>query len=249
MKKTLVVCILALAITASWSSAGVRRFTFIYEAPTSAPGSFEFENWLTWKRTTDPEDSDTFQFRHEIEYGVTNRLQASFYFADWEHESTPHDSGTVFEDVALELIYNLSNPVTAPVGISLYQEYKAGYHLFEWESKFIAQKNLGRWILAYNATLEAAWEGEELAETEGEFIQAIGASYEISPRLSVGLEMLHEMVFPDWHDHETIRNFFIGPNASYRQGNWFVTVTALAQATSTSDEADFQLRTIFGIGL
>ena len=28
-----------------------------------------------------------------------------------------------------------------------------------------------------------------------------------------------------------------------------VTVTALAQATDTSDEADVQLRTIFGIGL
>ena len=64
----------------------------------------------------------------------------------------------------------------------------------------------------------------------------------------MGVELLHEFVFPEWRDEEKIRNFFVGPNVSYRHGNWFVTVTALAQATSTADEADFQLRTIFGIG-
>jgi hypothetical protein len=79
--------------------------------------------------------------------------------------------------------------------------------------------------------------------------QALGASYEISLRISVGIELLHEFVFPDWRDAGRIRNVFIGPNTSYRHGNWFVTVTALAQATDTHDEADFQVRTIFGIGL
>ena len=38
--------------------AGVRHFTFLYEAPTSAPGSFDFENSVTWKRTTDPNQSN-----------------------------------------------------------------------------------------------------------------------------------------------------------------------------------------------
>jgi hypothetical protein len=60
--------------------------------------------------------------------------------------------------------------------------------------------------------------------------------------------MLHEFVFPEWRDSEHIRNVFVGPNISFRHQNWFVTVTALAQATDTPDEADFQLRTIFGIG-
>jgi hypothetical protein len=112
----------------------------------------------------------------------------------------------------------------------------------------IAQKNYGRWIFAYNATLEAVWEGKDLEEREGEFSQALGASYEIRPELSVGLEFLHEFVFPYWRDAENIRNVFVGPNVSYRRNQWFVTVTALAQATDTPDEADFRLRTIFGIG-
>jgi hypothetical protein len=124
-----------------------------------------------------------------------------------------------------------------------------GDRLLELESKLIAQKNFGPWILVYNATLEAVWEGDGLVEREGEISQALGASYEISPRLSVGLELLHEIVLPDWRDDERIRNLFVGPNVSYRRGHWFATVSALAQATDTADEADLQVRAIFGTGL
>jgi hypothetical protein len=248
MKGILRITILAAAISASTCFAGARHFTFLYEAPTSAPGSLELENWVTWKRASNPERSDTVEFRHELEYGVADRFQVSLYFADWFYEHNPEHSGWTYSDAAVELIYNLTNPVDDPVGLSFYQEYKVGYRLFEWESKLIAQKNLGRWILAYNATLEAVWEGEDLQERQGELIQAVGASYEISPRISVGAELLHEMVFPDWRDGETIRNLFIGPNVSYRHGDWFLTVTALAQATDTAGEPDFQVRTIFGIG-
>jgi len=228
---------------------GVRHFTFLYEANTSAPGSLELENWITWQRATGPERFDQVDFRHELEYGVTERFQMSIYVADWFYEATRDHSGFVYSDSALELIYNLTNPVVDPVGLSMYAELRAGDRLLELESKLIAQKNLGPLILAYNATLESVWEGRDLAEREGEFSQALGASYEISPRISIGLELLHEFVFPEWRDDDKIRNLFVGPNVSYRRGNWFVTVTTLSPATDTEDEADFQLRTIFGIGL
>ena len=85
-------------------------------------------------------------------------------------------------------------------------------------------------------------------ERNGELQQAIGASYEIVSQFSVGLELLHEFVFPEWKDHERIRNLFVGPNVAVRHGSWFVTVTALAQATNTADEPDVEVRTIVGIG-
>jgi hypothetical protein len=236
----------ALVFSATSLFAGVRHFTFLYEAPTSAPGSVEMENWISWKRGNDPR-FDQVDFRHEFEVGVTDRFQLSLYVADWNYRS-PEQSGFTLSDAAVEAIYNLTNPVIDPVGVSIYQEIRAGDRLVEWESKLIAQENYGRWILAYNATLEAVWEGNNLDEREGELSQAVGASYEISPRLSVGLEFLHEFVFEDWRDNENIRNVFVGPNVSYRHANWFVTTTALAQATDTSGEPDFQLRTIFGIG-
>ena len=217
MKHCLRFLVLSLVCSSISGLAGVRHFTFLYEATTSAPGSLELENWVTWKHVSNPEQANQVDFRHEFEYGVTDRLQASLYVADWFYQSVPRRSGFTYSDAAIELIYHLTNPVIDPVGVSFYQEYKAGDRLVEWESKFIAQKNIGPWIFACNATLEAVWEGENLAGRTGELSQALGASYELSPRLSVGLEMLHEMVFPGWHDRETIRNFFIGPNVSYRQ--------------------------------
>lgn len=229
--------------------AGARHFAFLYEAPTSAPGSFELEDWVTWQRTTNPARLDEVSFRHEIEIGVTDKFQVSVYLADWFYASDQVHSGFKYSGSALEFIYNLTNPVIDPIGLSIYQEFRGGDRLFEWESKLIAQKNLGPLVLAYNATLEAVWEDKDLGEREGEFQQAIGASYEITPRYSVGLELLHEFVFPKWRGENEIRNFFVGPNVSYRRANWFVTVTALAQATDSADEPDLQVRTIFGIGL
>ncbi len=240
--------VFALSILLAVSApGGVRRFAFLYEANTSAPGSLELENWITWKRVTSSERFDEVDFRHELEYGVTDKFQASIYLADWFYENNPERSGFAYSDTAIELIYNLTNPVVDPIGLSIYGELRTGDRLIELESKLIAQKNFGPLILAYNATLGATWKGSDLAEREGEFSQAFGISYEISPRFSTGLELLHEFVFPDWSD--SIRNVFIGPNVSYRRGNWFVTITALSQASDTAGEPDFQLRTIFGIGL
>ena len=239
--------ILFLSILPVFSAfGGARHFTFIYEAPTSAPRSLEMENWFTWRHTSDPARVDQVDFRHEFELGVTEKFQASIYLVDWNYTGNRESSGFNYSDSAVELIYNFTNPVVDPIGLSAYEEIKIGDRGFELESKLIAQKNFGPLILAYNTTLEAVW---ERGEQDGEFQQALGVSYEISPRLSAGMELLHEIVFPDWRDEEHIRNFFVGPNVSYRRGNWFVTVTALAQATATEDEPDFQMRTIFGVGL
>jgi len=53
---------------------GARHFTYLYEAPTSAPGSIELENWVTWQRINDPERADQIDFRHELEFGVTDKF-------------------------------------------------------------------------------------------------------------------------------------------------------------------------------
>ena len=228
--------------------AGARHFTFLYEAPTSAPGGIESENWITWERVTNPERSDQIGFRHEIEIGVTDHFQASIYFVDWSYAGDRKQSTFNYSDSAIELISNLTNPVIDPVGLSMYGEISGGRQHFELESKLIAQKNFGPLILDYNLTLEAEWEEQGLQEHQGELQQALGASYELSPRISVGLEFLQEFVFPDWRDQQKIRNVFVGPNVAFRHQNWFVTITAVAQATNTAGEADFKVRTIFGFG-
>jgi len=226
--------------------AGARHFTFIYEAPTATPGSFEIENYATTRFANGFTEG---VFRHELEIGITEHFQASIYFANWEYTRSRENRGAHYDSSSLELIYNLTNPVTDPIGVSLYQELSAGRRAFESETKLIAQKNFGHLILAYNLTLEAEWEDKGLRERNGEIQQVFGASYEISPRISVGAEMLHEILLPAWHSAEAENNFFLGPNASYRGDRWFATITALAQTTRTEGEPDYQVRLIFGVSL
>src|SRR5678816_3119684 len=74
----------------STADGGARRFTYVYEATTAAPGSFEVETWATWK--TSPREERRFNaldFRHEIEFGITDRLQAAIYVADWGYLEDP----------------------------------------------------------------------------------------------------------------------------------------------------------------
>src|SRR2546428_1781 len=186
--KKLTLSTLFLALPAMCAFAGIRHFTFLYEAPTSPPGSVELENTISWAHGA---GWNNVSFREELEIGITCRLQLGIYPLDWSRHS---DGGFEYNGSAVELIYNLSNPVVDPVGISLYQEISVARQHFESESKLIAQKNFGRWIVDYNATLEAEWEDRHLGKKNGELQQALGASYEISPRLSVGLEFLHEFV-------------------------------------------------------
>jgi hypothetical protein len=241
----LALCAICAVLLPSICLAGARHFTFIYEAPTSPAGSIESENWTTTRFSDGFTEAN---FRHEIEIGITVHFQASIYFANWDY-TRRENRGAHYDSSSLELIYNLTNPVTDPIGISLYQEIGGGRRAFESETKLIAQKNFGPLILAYNLTLEAEWEDENLREHNGEIQQAFGASYELSPRVSVGAEMLHEVLLPAWHSSEAENNFFIGPNVSYRGNRWFATVTALAQTTRTEGEADYQVRLIFGVSL
>ena len=243
MKQAL--CAICALLLPSICLAGARHFTFVYEAPTSPAGSIESENWTTTRFSDGFTEAN---FRHEIEIGITEHFQASIYFANW-HYTRRENRGAHYDSSSLELIYNLTNPVTDPIGISLYQEIGGGRRALESETKLIAQKNFGPLILAYNLTLEAEWEDENLREHNGEIQQAFGASYELSPRVSVGAEMLHEVLLPAWHSSEAENNFFIGPNVSYRGNRWFATITALAQTTRTEGEPDYQVRLIFGVSL
>ena len=238
--------ILYLLFLPSVCFAGARHFSYVYEAPTSPPGSIEIENWAT---SNFNDGLSGLQFRHEIEIGVTEQFQASVYLANWDYTRSSDNRGVHYQSSALELIYNLTNPVAAPIGISLYQEIGAGRRKFESETKLIVQKNFGPLILAYNLVLEAEWEEQGLHEDTGEVQQALGASYEISPRMSMGAEILHEIVLPGWRGSAAENNFFIGPNVSYRGDGWFAIVTALAQTTRTRGEADCQVRLIFGVSL
>ena len=224
-----------------------RRFTYTYETTTSPKGAVEVETWVTWKaKRGEGGNSNQFDFRHEWEYGITDRLQLGLYLSDW---SIKEDDGHIKSDwknVGVEVIYQLSNPNTDALGSALYGEVKLGDELFVLEGKLLLQKNFGKWIVAYNATVEAEWEGRGFHEQVGELKNSIGVSYEFSPKFSLGAELFHEVAFEDW-DEQGENAVYVGPNASFRFGRAFATATVLFQTTGIADEPDVQSRLIFGV--
>ncbi|MCH8004956.1 MAG: hypothetical protein IH888_01845 [Planctomycetes bacterium] len=240
------VCGLA-AAAVGVADATQRRFVFTYEATTHPPGDVEYEQWVTYK-TSKASDRrfDRFDFRHELEFGLTDRLQLGLYLSDWRSQRGDGvDDGVEWRNVGVEVIRNLADPVTEPLGFALYGELKIGDELLELEGKLIVQKNIGKWVLAYNATIEAEWEGPDFGQDKGKFEQTFGASYQLSPRLLAGFELLHEVEYDDWSvwsDHAV----YLGPNVSWRTQGWWITVTPLLQVTDLADEPDVQARLIFG---
>ncbi len=236
-----------LSIFAGIANAGNRPFTYIYEATTSPKGSIEYEQWVTWKaRRGSPGVRNQFDFRHELEFGITDRLQVGLYMSNWKIVAENGSSRALWDSVAVEAIYNLTNPTTDWLGSAVYGELTVGDSLVELEGKLILQKNIGKWIVAYNAALEAEWEGTGLHDDKAEFQQTFGVSYELNPNWSVGAELLHEVEFDHWGPAGD-NVVYLGPNISYRFKRGFVTTSVLFQATGVKDEADVQTRLIFGI--
>lgn len=245
-----VIAVLCLSAVAVNTHAGARRFTYIYEALTMPKGAWEYEQWVTWKTAKETDRGfDRFDFRHEFEWGITDNFQLALYVADWRFEDKRGKRQGDFRDTAVEAIYNLTNPVTDPIGVSLYGEIQLGDEKFELEGKLILEKDFGPLVLAYNLVLEAEWEGHHFDEDKGKLEQVLGISYQFSPKFTLGAELLHEWGIPDWQGIRGKGVFYVGPNFSYRAEKWWATLTPLFQVSDVADEPDFQMRLLVGIPL
>ena len=232
-----------LFVSAPASQANDRRFTYSYETTTMPKGTWEFEPWFTFKHYS---DKDRYEFRYELEYGVTDNLQLAAYLSDWRY--TDSDTGkdvTEWRTAGLEAVYSLSNPNTDWIGSALYGEVLIGPEKFALEGKLLLQKNFGPLMLVYNAIIEAEWEGESYDERVGVWENTAGVSYAITPKVSVGVEALHEVEFEDWSEAGE-HVFFAGPNISYRSKNFFTTLTGLVQVSDVDGEPESQVRLLIG---
>jgi hypothetical protein len=241
--------LILLSLGSKPARASQRHFTYTYEVYTASAGEVELENWVTWLYThghNGEPSTHEFDFRHEFEFGITDRLQLSLYVADWHiTDHTIDGERSHYDDAAAEVVYRLSDPVTNLLGSAIYGEVRGGKDLFALEGKLLLQKNFGKWVTAYNAVVEGKWVGDNLRERNGEIAQTAAVSYEISPRFTVGAEALHEIDLPNWEEAEP-SVVWLGPNASLRSGRWYMTATVLARLTSNEAEPRVQTRLITG---
>ena len=160
---------------------GESPFGDIYTTDTHPKGSFEFEQWMTMRTGKVQGDYRLGQYRSEVEYGVTDRFQASLYWNTYSINAFGSDAagetagpyipenfdksqryrrGLSHDGWSAEFIYRVLSPYTDPVGLALYLEPSFGKFKNQLESKLILQKNYfdERLVLAYNLTLAPEWE-------------------------------------------------------------------------------------------
>jgi hypothetical protein len=232
---------LSLFVLVTGSRANERRFAFTYETMTASKGTFEFEEQVLWERGS---GFDTFLFRQELEYGITDRLQLAVYFFDFEHAKEEGASSTKWAGTGLEAIYQMTDPNKSSIGSALYGEALMNDSELELEAKLLLQKNLGPFIIAWNGILEAKWE-DGYQQAVGVLEQTIGVSYQIRPAFSVGFEAKQEVAFEDW-SHSEGNAVFVGPNVSFRKGRFFAAATCLFRVTNVPGEPHLELGTVFG---
>jgi hypothetical protein len=243
--KSFAAALLALGFVTT-ASATDRRFSYSYESTGMPKGAWEYEQWLTWKHY---DNKDRLDFRHEIEYGITDTLTLDNYLADWRYENFDEgDDETDYKRSGFALRQMMTDPNKSWLGSALYGEVLVGDEELVLEGKLLLQKNFGPLIAVYNLIIEAEWEGEDLGdldESVGVWENTFGLSYQINPNLFVGVEALHEVEFEEWKDAGD-HVFYVGPNISFRTGNFFATFAGLFQATDVDGEPDAQVRMIAG---
>ena len=157
----------ALMVSALFAArADERLFTYTYEAEVLPQGGVEFEQWLTHRRGKQRGVFSAWDFREEMEFGLTEELTSALYL-NFRNTHSAGVPGRVDEDrfeftgVSSEWKCQLSNPNTKPVGLLAYAEGTYEGDAFELEEKLVLQRNFGEsWVLALNATVEEEWEFE-----------------------------------------------------------------------------------------
>jgi hypothetical protein len=246
---------------ASPAHADERPYTYTYDTDVLPKGKWEFEQWLTHRRGKAGQTFSRWDFREEIEYGLTDNLGVSGYLNFRQKKTltpTSEDESFSFEGISTEFKYRILNPEKHPIGFAIYFEPTYNGNEVELEEKLILDMHLGeKWMAAVNATLEQEWEwGGAMTEKETVAEFSGGLAYKLTPNWSLGLEAVHHHVFGEiGFDNRKGSAWFVGPNVHYGSESWWATLTVLPQVhgspqTSGDLELDeherLQIRLIVG---
>lgn len=239
-------------------------FGYSYGAETLPKGKWEAYSWTTARLDKGPGQYAGFDFKQELEYGITDRLQMSLYFNERYHRFS---GGAVEEDGAEKQLhrfsydgnqvafkYNVLSPFKDAVGLAFYVE--PGYSLIEkgpgekvleWEveAKAILQKNFldDQLITTLNLTTEFAWGRPRPSGGQGfdtELVAEVtgGISYRVAPKWFVGVEARYDTAFPNMNLHaQESWAFFAGPAIHYGGERWWATLTWLPQLTGDAPDS------------
>jgi hypothetical protein len=234
MKRSLIFGTLLLATTVL---ADNRLFTYSYEPETEPKGDWELEQSITSRLTRDhavgQENYQKWEFRTEVEHGVTDRYTLGVYVNDdYEHfrdPSTGKDSDVNrFSGISLENRYNILDPVENPVGLTLYLEPTWDGQNAELEQKIIlGQRFHEDWKWTVNLTHATEWSGN-INNYEGELELSGGLARNLSERWTLGLEARDHNELPMYQQWENTA-IYLGPTLSYHRMKWWAALSVMPQ--------------------
>ena len=233
----------AIASAHSPLHADERLFTYSYEADVLPEGGLELEQWATVRAGREGGDYTRWDFRTELEYGLTPTLTTALYLNFTDVYSSPKAGDDRlsevdefdFTGISSEWKWQLLNPFVDSFGFLLYGEATVDSDKVELEEKLVFQKNISDWTLVFNAIAEQEWEFEHgETEREAELAFTAGASYKLTPQWAVGLEARNVREYSDtlgW-SNQSFSAWFAGPVVHYGASNWWATLTVMPQVTS-----------------
>jgi len=253
--------------------AGDSPFGYVYTTDTHPRGQREFEQWITRRHGHSRGDFDAWQFRTELEYGVTDNLQTALYlnydsvdaFRNRPDGSTGPGAfvpdgvdpdarykSSFLESVSNEWIYRLLSPYKDPIGLALYVEPTYGPKKRELEGKIILHKNFLDDRLVWAGNFSAAQEHEKFHgewEREGELEFTTGVAYRFAPRWHAGVEYRNHRGYGGSSFSKANRNYsasFFGPSLHYAEKSWWLTASFLNQLGNAKGYTDQAREDIIG---
>ncbi len=208
-----------LCVTAS-THANPRALPITYTTDVRPVGTVEIEQYvdLVPLRAISPASSKeesylAAAFQTEIEIGLLDRLELGLYltyapdYGDaYANETSPAGSGTGLKQ---RLKYVLADPGEWPVDVGLYGELVENEREIELEAKLLLQRRFGKARVAANFSAEY----EVYFSKQRDFVIApsIGGTYEIGPKLQVGIEAWLRGEYPQ-NPKPAARGFGLGPH-------------------------------------
>jgi opacity protein-like surface antigen len=238
------------AFTGATAQAGEGSFGWIYTLDLQPKGTWEFEQKAFLQRGQSQGTYDNWQFKSELEYGVSENYQIGLYantsYVNAYRNGIDGETGGPgtdlrdgfdtsnrykrfrFESFSFENIWRLTNPVTDPIGIGLYLEPEIGPRTKELEARLLLQKNFldDRLVVASNITFATERErASGVTENASMLDTTLGFSYRFANNMSAGLEYRnHREFLGNWLESREHSAHFLGPNFHYAEKNWWVTV-------------------------
>lgn len=232
------------------STAQDRHFAWSYNSPTLARGGVDIEVWNTYSFGRKDYLYSALAQRIEFEFGVTDKIQTSFYLNS-THETKGPAIGSQSTELTRSSEFSFSNawkfyflnPSVHPVGLGAYLEYYLAQGEIELEGKLMIDRFTEKSRYVFNTTFEYGMEFEPEAEdgkmeteieTEIKIENALGYMFHPKPNFGLGVEVVNRNAIAEsvWE----YSALYAGPSVFFSRDHFFFIFNFMPQLTNLTGE-------------